>query len=127
MNPVIHFEIPAENMKRAEGFYSKVFGWKIETSFDSYFIVHTSEANEKHLSTKPGEINGAIQNKNTAISSTRIGINVENIDEICKKVENEGGKIIIPKTKLPNSYYSVISDTEGNESLLIEWIKDLTE
>ena len=30
MDKVIHFEIPVDDMKRAEGFYKKVFGWNVE-------------------------------------------------------------------------------------------------
>ena len=33
MNPIVHFEIPAKDMKRAKEFYGKLFGWKIE-AFD---------------------------------------------------------------------------------------------
>ncbi len=124
MNPVVHFEIPADDMKRAERFYSKVFGWDINTSYDIYFWVHTTDFDEKNMSTKPGEINGAIQKKDADITSTRIGINVADIDDVLKRVLAEGGKVAITKTKLPKSYYSVILDTEDNEVLLIEWIKD---
>ena len=30
MNPVVHFEMPAEDRKRMAEFYTKVFGWKTE-------------------------------------------------------------------------------------------------
>ena len=30
MNPVVHFEMPAEDRKRMADFYTKVFGWKIQ-------------------------------------------------------------------------------------------------
>ena len=28
MNPVVHFEMPAEDSKRMSEFYTKTFGWK---------------------------------------------------------------------------------------------------
>ncbi len=28
INPVVHFEMPAEDSKRMADFYSKVFGWQ---------------------------------------------------------------------------------------------------
>lgn len=28
MNPVVHFEIPAMDMKRMKSFYETVFGWQ---------------------------------------------------------------------------------------------------
>lgn len=30
MNPVVHFEMPAEDRKRLSKFYSSVFGWKMQ-------------------------------------------------------------------------------------------------
>ena len=30
MSGIVHFEIPADDMKRAKTFYSNLFGWKIE-------------------------------------------------------------------------------------------------
>ena len=31
MDKVVHFEIPAEDMARAQKFYHGVFGWKIDS------------------------------------------------------------------------------------------------
>ena len=30
MDPVVHFEIPADNLERAQEFYNRVFGWKMQ-------------------------------------------------------------------------------------------------
>jgi predicted enzyme related to lactoylglutathione lyase len=30
MNPVVHFEMPAEDRKRMADFYTKAFGWKTQ-------------------------------------------------------------------------------------------------
>ena len=30
MDPVVHFEMPAEDRKRMADFYTRVFGWKTE-------------------------------------------------------------------------------------------------
>ena len=29
-NPIVHFEIPADDVARAKAFYEKVFGWKVK-------------------------------------------------------------------------------------------------
>ena len=31
MNPVVHFEMPAEDKNRMADFYTKAFGWKTQT------------------------------------------------------------------------------------------------
>ena len=42
MNPVVHFEMPAEDRKRMADFYTKVFGWKaqqIGEDTGNYFLI----------------------------------------------------------------------------------------
>jgi predicted enzyme related to lactoylglutathione lyase len=42
MNPIVHFEIPADNELRAKKFYEKLFGWKIkkyEMPGDVYWMI----------------------------------------------------------------------------------------
>ena len=56
---IVHFEIPAGDVERARGFYSTLFGWrieKIEVRNDGdtidYWIISTSserDSNEKNL------------------------------------------------------------------------------
>ena len=44
MNPVVHFEMPAENRKRMGSFYASVFGWE-ESIFvlASIYVLKTPE------------------------------------------------------------------------------------
>jgi len=40
---------------------------------------------------------------------------VPSVDEFIKKIENEGGKVLLPKTAVPGvGYYAYFKDTEGN-------------
>ena len=60
MNPVVHFEMPAENRQRMADFYSKTFGWKTQMlgkDMGNYVIATTTESDEKGPK-KPGAING---------------------------------------------------------------------
>ena len=50
MNPVVHFEMPAEDRKRMSDFYSKVFGWQTQmmgSEMSEYVVVTTTEIDEK--------------------------------------------------------------------------------
>lgn len=50
MNPVVHFEMPAENRQRMADFYSKTFGWKTQMlgkDMGNYVIATTTESDEK--------------------------------------------------------------------------------
>ncbi len=49
MNPVVHFEIPAENKNRMADFYTKTFGWKMQMlgpDMNDYVLVTTTEPDE---------------------------------------------------------------------------------
>jgi len=49
MNPVVHFEMPAENTKRMADFYTKAFGWGTQVmgeEMGNYVVVTTSENGE---------------------------------------------------------------------------------
>ena len=123
-NPVFYFELPANDMGRAKSFYENVFGWNVQCSYENYYKADTAGIIDGGgLSQISGTINGGIQKKDETIGCVRIVINVQNLDEALQKAIAEGGKIFIPKKKIPGMLYSVILDTEGNEINLVEAIK----
>jgi predicted enzyme related to lactoylglutathione lyase len=109
MGKVIHFEINADNPKRAVEFYEKVFDWKIGKYGGpaEYWLVETGP--EK----KPG-INGAIMermDKETTINT----VEVPSVDEYVKKIVKAGGKQVSKKNAIPGiGYFAYCKDTEGN-------------
>lgn len=116
MPRVIHFEIPAENPKRAVAFYKKVFGWKIETwgGPANYWLITTGEDKE------PG-INGAITEKSELVPATTNTISVQSFDKSIKEISQAGGKILMPKTAVPGvGYMTYCRDTEGNTFGIME-------
>lgn len=125
MDPVVHFEMPAQDMKRAKRFYERVFDWDVLPAYDSYFYAHTaSETGDDNMSQTPGEINGAIQQRDNTIGALRMVIRVADLDAALEKVLQEGGRIFIPKKRIPHMYYSVIYDTEGNEVNLVQFVRE---
>lgn len=49
MNPVVHFEMPAENRKRMAEFYAKVFRWQTQQlgpDMGEYVLGTTTESDE---------------------------------------------------------------------------------
>ena len=61
MNPVVHFEMPADDRKRMADFYSGVFGWKMQMlgeEMGNYVIANTGENDENGRPKMPGTING---------------------------------------------------------------------
>lgn len=121
MNPVIHFEMPAEDRKRMIEFYTRTFGWQanqLGPEMGNYVVVMTSESDEKGPK-KPGAINGGFFQKTKDSQYPSIVIAVDDIREHKKKVEEAGGTFLggqsgefddIPGVGL----YASFIDTEGN-------------
>lgn len=123
MNPVVHFEMPYEDSKRASDFYSQAFGWKANRmgpEMGEYVVMTTSEVDENNMHKKPGMINGGMFKKTKDSQHPSVVIAVDNIREAMKKVEQSGGEVLggqkpgepddIPGIGL----YASFIDTEGN-------------
>jgi predicted enzyme related to lactoylglutathione lyase len=117
MNKVVHFEIPVDDVKRAQDFYSKIFGWKINVIPNmDYTIVHTGPTDEKDgMLKESGFINGGMMKRSFGIKNLVITIDVEDIEAAISKAVSGGGKMIRGKTDVGDMGYSAyIEDTEGN-------------
>lgn len=117
MNKVVHFEIPVNDVKRAQDFYGRIFGWKInEIPNMDYTILHTGPTDEKtNMLKEPGFINGGMMNRSYGIKNPVITIDVEDIEAAINKVVSGGGRKIKGKIEVGDMGYSAyIEDTEGN-------------
>lgn len=125
MNPVVHFEMPAEDKKRMAEFYTRAFGWQTKQlgpEMGEYILVTTTESDENGPK-KPGAINGGLFQKtnDNASQYPSIVIAVDDIKKSIKKVTEAGGKVIGKPMEIPGvgSYVSFF-DTEGNRVSMIE-------
>ncbi len=105
-----HFEIDAENPDRAMKFYEEVFNWKI-TKWEGpveYWLIKTGEEDEEG-------IDGGLSRRDKEGPTTINTIEVAEIDEYIKKVENNGGTITSPKHPVPGvGWMTYFKDPEGN-------------
>ena len=86
MNPVVHFEMPAEDKKRMVEFYARAFGWQAQQlgpEMGNYVVVTTTELGENQFPKEPGRINGGFftRTKDTqhpnvviAVDDARLGL-----------------------------------------------------
>ncbi len=116
MDKVVHFEIPADDVKRAEKFYEKTFGWNIDPMPEmEYTIVRTAEVDEKFMPKEVGSINGGMFKRTDELAGVMITIAVKDIDEHLKTIEKNGGKIARKKTAVGDmGFVAYFKDTEGN-------------
>jgi predicted enzyme related to lactoylglutathione lyase len=109
-NSIIHFEIPADDVKRAKKFYEKALGWKISDPWKmDYFMVETKEKGE-------AGINGGLMPRKNPGQQFMNYISVDSIDAACKKVEKAGGVIALPRMEIGQGmgWIAAFKDTEGN-------------
>ena len=117
MDKVVHFEIPADDTKRAKKFYSETFGWQIQDIPEmNYAMLTTVPMDENHMPKESGAINGGMYKREKGFSKTPVVvIGVTSLDESARKVESAGGKVVLPKVKIADmGLYAQVEDTEGN-------------
>jgi uncharacterized protein len=120
MNPVVHFEMPAEDMERVKRFYESAFGWKMQQfgpEMGNYVVAQTDETDEKGMLKENNRINGGFFPKmnEPEINQPSVVIAVGNLDEAMNKVRASGGQILKEPMDIPNiGRYVAIRDTEGN-------------
>ena len=125
MNPVVHFEMPAEDRKRMADFYTKVFGWKTQQlgeDMRNYVLATTTDSDEKGPK-KPGAINGGFFQKtdDKPAQYPSVVIAVEDIREHMLNVEKSGGKVLGEPVDIPGiGMYVSFLDTEGNRGGMIQ-------
>jgi uncharacterized protein len=114
---VVHFEIPADDTKRAGNFYQKAFGWQITPMPEmEYTMVGTTPSDEQTgMPKEAGAINGGMPKRGDPVRSTVVTIQVDNIENALKTVESLGGKTVTPKQPVGDMGFSAyFKDTEGN-------------
>lgn len=112
----MHFEIPADDMKRAKKFYASVFGWKLtDVPEMSYVIVTTVDSNEKGAPKEPGAINGGMMMRDKTAKAPVVVVGVKSVDDTIKKTTRGDGKVVMKKTKVGDmGFYARVTDSEGN-------------
>lgn len=125
MNPVFHFEMPADDKKRMQAFYSGVFGWQMNQlgpEMGEYVVVMTTDS-DKNGPKAPGAINGGFYQRtgDKPAQHPSVVINVPDLKEHMRKVEKAGGKILGEPWDIPGvGLYVSFLDTEGNRVSMLQ-------
>jgi uncharacterized protein len=114
---LVWFEIPADDMKRAQKFYSSLFGWKIKPfpNMDDYMHIDSGGADASP--------DGAIMKRMMPTHPVTNYVLVDSVSRASAKVQKLGGKIHKPRTAVPGmGYFAICIDTENNVFAL--WERD---
>ena len=105
-SPVVHFEVVGKDPKKLHGFYSSIFGWKIDANNPmNYGLVEAG---------REGAIGGGIGQAEGSAHAT-FYIEVPDPQATLDQVGRAGGKTVVPVTVIPNMVtFAMFTDPEGN-------------
>lgn len=111
MSSIVHFDLPADDLARAEAFYSELFGWKF-TKYPGpmeYYLIET-----RTLGDEEG-VRGGMGKRGAPDQQIMPYFGVESVDTCLSEVTRLGGNVLLPKTAVPGfGYLAVCTDTEKN-------------
>jgi predicted enzyme related to lactoylglutathione lyase len=121
-NRVVHFELPCDNPEKEMNFFKEVFGWTFKQSgTEQYWNVITGDENS------PG-INGGFLKKRDPKMPVANSIQVEDIDETIKKIEQAGGEVVFPKKPVPDvGWLAFFTDPDGNIHGILQYDSTVQE
>jgi hypothetical protein len=112
-----HFMIPADNVDRAKHFYHKLLGWKIELT-ENTMDLSVKEMQYHDIITgtvQDGTMNTGGLYKRHMNEPILTFVLVDDMDKVLSKVEDLGGRIMMPKAHIKGVGLSaMIQDSEGN-------------
>lgn len=116
MDKVMHFEIPADDVARAQKFYAHAFGWKMNPVPNmNYAILKTGPTDDEGMPQENGFINGGMLKRQSPVQHPVITICVENSKKAIETIKKAGGQLIDGPNKVGNmGFASYFKDTEGN-------------
>lgn len=108
---IVHIEIPAQDAHTSEKFYQELFGWKITSVPEMNYTLWEAEEG-------PGGGFSEVS-KEMPAGQVLIYINSDDIEADLKKAEALGGKLLFPKTEIPNTgWFGIFEDPTGNRIAL---------
>lgn len=126
INKVVHFEIAADDLERAKRFYESIFDWQFITWSPpggevDYILINTVATDERGMPKELGGVNGGMFKRSTSRAENGgenayvCTVAVANIDETLRKVEANGGVVVMPKDEVEGIGFTArCLDSEGN-------------
>ena len=118
-NPVVHFEIYAQDAKKLAQFYSSLFDWSIEpTPGMDYHYVKTDRHGRQGNADTAGRHQWRTHRAPGRISKTSGWINYVNVDSLdpaVKRAQDLGAKVMKPRAPVPGmGWFAMLVDPQGN-------------
>jgi len=116
-HPIVHIEISADDRHAAGKLYQDVFGWKVTDVPEMDYVLF------EYGDGQGGGFN-PVSDQNPAGTVT-VYIQADDIDAKLQEIEANGGKVLIPKSEIPNTgWFAFFSDPTGNQMALYKGISE---
>ena len=110
---ICYLEIPANTAEASADFYSSIFGWKVRRRGDGELAFDD-----------PSGVSGTWVKEadRTPDEQTRTYIMVDSIAETLKRIEDQGGRVKVPRKEIAPGMgaFAIFIDPVGNEFGLYE-------
>jgi len=132
-NPVVHFELPADDRQKLADFYTNVFGWEAKffgEEMGNYVTVATADTDENGMIKQPGAINGGIYPKGQGSQSDfpSLVIAVDDIHEHINIVNDAGGTVLGEPLDIPGvGTFVSFRDPSGNVCSILQPVMPVGE
>ena len=106
-NPFTYLELHSTDSARAKAFYTGLFGWKTRDTPVPGGAVYTE------VDTGGGPAGLKQQQRDGAISGWLAYVEVSALDDAVGRAQALGGRVITPRTQIPEGAFAVLQDPSG--------------
>ncbi len=120
-HPIVHFEIPAQDVGRTAQFYADVFGWRQDSANPfSYMQLFPAEGPGGAV-IQPGPQDSGTEAPAYAVESVLLYIGADDIDASLDQIRTHGGEVIVPQSEIPQTgWFAIFRDPAGNQMALFK-------
>ncbi len=108
-NTIVHFEFPAKDPPKLSAFYEKLFGWKFSAVPQMEYWLIETKGKEEDMG-----INGGMYKRTGPNDGVHNFVSVDSVNDYLKKIEQNGGKTVVPRQEVPGGAIGLALDPDGN-------------
>lgn len=125
MDAVVHFEMPYDDAERVSAFYSRAFGWQMQTLGEEmgHYVLATTVESDESGPISPGAINGGLYARDPEAPPQHPSfvIAVDDVQGAIKAVKEAGGVVLGEPMMIEGvGLYAAFTDTEGNRLSILQ-------
>lgn len=108
-HPIVHVEIPSDDLEASSKFYSELFSWEVQHHPEMGYATFAAEGG-------PGGGFAKIDGETVKAGDIKVYIATDNIEETLARASDLGAKTLVGKTEIPGyGYFAFFRDPFGNQ------------